>query len=87
MRPRSAPSTASVPRPGHEGTSAAGLRALRMHAQGRRQQVPKQIKTTVKTKKGKTQTVTKTITDYVVADFAWKDPIGHKKPACRSRIM
>ena len=41
--------------------------------------VPKQIKTTVKTKKGKTQTVTKTITDYVVADFAWKDPIGAQK--------
>src|SRR6516164_7950252 len=31
--------------------------------------VTKQIKTTVKTKKGKTRTVTKTITDYVVADF------------------
>ena len=41
--------------------------------------VTKQIKTTVKTKKGKTRTVTKTITDYVVADFAWKDPIGAQK--------
>jgi hypothetical protein len=38
--------------------------------------VTKQIKTTVKTKKGKTRTVTKTTTDYVVADFAWKDPIA-----------
>src|SRR5262249_23076165 len=33
--------------------------------------VTKQIKTTVKTKKGKTRTVTKTTTDYVVADFTW----------------
>ena len=41
--------------------------------------VTKQIKTTVKTKKGKTRTVTKTITDYVVADFAWKDPIAAQK--------
>jgi hypothetical protein len=41
--------------------------------------VPKQIKTTVKTKKGMTRTVTKTITDYVVADFAWKDPIAAQK--------
>ena len=41
--------------------------------------VTKQIKTTVKTKKGKTRTVTKTITDNVVADFAWKDPIGAQK--------
>jgi hypothetical protein len=41
--------------------------------------VTKQIKTTVKTKKGKTRAVTKTITDYVVADFAWKDPIGAQK--------
>jgi hypothetical protein len=38
--------------------------------------VTKQIKTTVKTKKGKTRTVTKTTTDYVVADFTWKDPIA-----------
>src|SRR5499427_2694763 len=41
--------------------------------------VTKQIKTTVKTKKGKTRTVTKTITDYVVADFAWKDPIAAQR--------
>jgi hypothetical protein len=41
--------------------------------------VSKQIKTTVKTKKGKTKTVTKTITDYVVADFGWKDPIAAQK--------
>jgi hypothetical protein len=41
--------------------------------------VTKQIKTTVKTKKGKTRTVTKTITDYVVADFGWKDPIAAQK--------
>ena len=41
--------------------------------------VPKQIKTTVKTKKGKPRTVTKTITDYVVADFAWKDPIAAQR--------
>ena len=38
--------------------------------------VTKQIKTTVKTKKGKTRTVTKTTIDYVVADFTWKDPIA-----------
>src|SRR6516165_5091601 len=41
--------------------------------------VTKQIKTTVKTKKGKTRTVTKTTTDYVVADFAWKDPIAAQR--------
>ena len=41
--------------------------------------VTKQIKTTVKTKKGKTRTVTKTITDYVVADFTWKDPAAAQK--------
>src|SRR5262249_38010971 len=41
--------------------------------------VTKQIKTTVKTKKGKTRTVTKTITDYVVADFTWKDPAAAHK--------
>jgi hypothetical protein len=41
--------------------------------------VTKQIKTTAKTKKGKTRTVTKTITDYVVADFAWKDPIAAQR--------
>jgi hypothetical protein len=36
------------------------------------------IKTTVKTK-GKTRTVTKIITKYVVANFAWKDPIAAEK--------
>ena len=41
--------------------------------------VTKQIKTTVKTKKGKTRTVTKTTTDYVVADFGWKDPIAAQR--------
>src|SRR6516225_9951400 len=41
--------------------------------------VTKQIKTTVKTKKGKTRTVTKTTTDYVVADFTWKDPAAAQK--------
>ena len=41
--------------------------------------VTKQIKTTVKNKKGKTKTVTKTITDYVVADFGWKDPIAAQR--------
>jgi hypothetical protein len=41
--------------------------------------VTEQIKTTVKNKKGKTRTVTKTITNYVVADFAWKDPIAAQR--------
>jgi hypothetical protein len=41
--------------------------------------VTEQIKSTVKTKKGKTKTVTKTITNYVVADFGWKDPIAAQK--------
>src|SRR6516164_17903 len=41
--------------------------------------VTKQIKTTVRTKKGKTRTVTKTLTDYVVADFTWKDPAAAQK--------
>ena len=36
------------------------------------------IKTTVKTK-GKTRTVTKTTTKYIVANFAWKDPIAAEK--------
>src|SRR5262249_14822921 len=31
------------------------------------------------TKKGKTRTVTKTTTDYVVADFTWKDPAAAQK--------
>src|SRR5215471_20633520 len=35
--------------------------------------VPEQIKLSVK-RKGKTQTVTKTITKIVEEDFAWKDP-------------
>jgi hypothetical protein len=41
--------------------------------------VTEQIKTTVKNKKGKTRTVTKTITNYVVADFGWKDPIAAQR--------
>src|SRR5262249_32171952 len=41
--------------------------------------VTKQIKTTAKTKKGKPRTVTKTTTDYVVADFTWKDPAAAQK--------
>ena len=41
--------------------------------------VTEHIKTTVKTKKGKTKTVTKTITNYVVADFTWKDPAAAQK--------
>jgi hypothetical protein len=40
--------------------------------------VTEQIKTTVKVK-GKTRTVTKTITNYVVADFTWKDPNAAEK--------
>src|SRR5262245_28484844 len=40
--------------------------------------VTERIKTTVKTK-GKTRTVTKTTTKYVVANFAWKDPIAAEK--------
>ncbi len=40
--------------------------------------VTEQIKTTVK-KEGKTRTVTKTITKYVVGDFTWKDPIAAQK--------
>jgi hypothetical protein len=41
--------------------------------------VTERIKTTVKTKKGKARTVTKTITKYVVADFTWKDPIAAQR--------
>ena len=37
--------------------------------------VVQRIKATVK-RKGKTRTVTKTFTKYVVADFTWKDPIA-----------
>jgi hypothetical protein len=40
--------------------------------------VTERIKTTVKVK-GKTRTVTKTITNYVVADFTWKDPIAAQR--------
>src|SRR5829696_5741533 len=40
--------------------------------------VSERIKTTVK-KKGKTRTVMKTITKYVVADFTWKDPTAAEK--------
>jgi hypothetical protein len=40
--------------------------------------VTERIKTTVKVK-GKTRTVTKTITNYVVADFTWKDPNAAEK--------
>ena len=37
-----------------------------------------QIKTTVK-KKGKTRTVIKTVTKYVLGDFTWKDPIAAQR--------
>ncbi|TMJ01571.1 MAG: M15 family metallopeptidase [Alphaproteobacteria bacterium] len=37
--------------------------------------VTARIKVTVK-KKGKTRTVTKTVSKYVIADFTWKDPIA-----------
>ena len=40
--------------------------------------VTEQIKVTVK-KKGKTRTITKTTTKYVVADFTWKDPIAAQR--------
>jgi len=40
--------------------------------------VTDRIKTTVK-KKGKTRTVIKTITKYVVGDFTWKDPIAAQR--------
>jgi hypothetical protein len=40
--------------------------------------VTTRIKTTVK-KKGKKRTITKTLTNYVVADFTWKDPIAAQK--------
>ena len=40
--------------------------------------VTEQIKTTVK-KKGKTQTVIKTVTKYVAGDFTWKDPIAAQR--------
>jgi hypothetical protein len=40
--------------------------------------VTARIKSTVK-KKGKTRTVIKTITKYVVADFTWKDPIAAQR--------
>jgi hypothetical protein len=40
--------------------------------------VTEQIKVTVK-KKGKTRTITKTTTKYVVGDFTWKDPIAAQR--------
>ena len=40
--------------------------------------VTEKIKTTVTTK-GKTRTVIKTVTKYVLGDFTWKDPIAAKK--------
>jgi hypothetical protein len=40
--------------------------------------VPERIKVAVK-KKGKTRTVIKTITKYVVGDFTWKDPIAARR--------
>ena len=40
--------------------------------------VTERIKTTVK-KKGKTRTIVKTNTKYVVADFTWKDPIAAQR--------
>jgi hypothetical protein len=40
--------------------------------------VTEKIKTTFK-KKGKTRTVIKTVTKYVVGDFAWKDPIAAQR--------
>jgi hypothetical protein len=40
--------------------------------------VTERIKATVKVK-GKTRTITKNITKYVVADFAWKDPIAAQR--------
>jgi hypothetical protein len=41
--------------------------------------VTERIKTTVKTKKGKTRTVIKTTTKYVIGDFTWKDPIAAQR--------
>jgi hypothetical protein len=40
--------------------------------------VSERVKVTVK-KKGKTRTVTKTMTKYVVADFTWKDPVAAQR--------
>jgi hypothetical protein len=40
--------------------------------------VPERIKVTVK-RKGKTRTVTQTVTTYVVADFTWKDPAAAQR--------
>jgi hypothetical protein len=40
--------------------------------------VTERIKATIK-KKGKTRTIVKTITKYVVADFTWKDPIAAQR--------
>jgi len=41
--------------------------------------VTERVKVTVKNKKGKTRTVFKTNTKYVVGDFTWKDPIAAQK--------
>jgi hypothetical protein len=41
--------------------------------------VEEQVKVTVKTKGGKTRTVTKTITKFVDEDFTWKDPQAAEK--------
>jgi hypothetical protein len=40
--------------------------------------VRERVKATIR-KKGKTRTVTRTITKYVIADFAWKDPIAAQR--------
>src|SRR5213079_2801583 len=40
--------------------------------------VTERVRTTVK-KKGKTRTVIKSTTKYVLADFTWKDPIAAQK--------
>src|SRR5260370_1095949 len=48
--------------------------------------VTEQIKTTVKNKKAKTRTGTKTITNYVVADFGWKDPAAPRKDGTSRKV-
>src|SRR5262249_57990709 len=42
------------------------------------EKVEDRIKATIK-KNGKTRTITKTVTSYVVADFTWKDPAAAEK--------
>jgi len=42
------------------------------------EKVEDRIKATIK-KNGKTRTITKTITNYVVADFTWKDPMAAER--------